>query len=550
MDKSKIVVAQFYTSNITYGPYAEAINKKYCEEKGYTYFCEKNDSKINTALKTRSATWYKPLLIKEILSTYNPEYILFLDADAVVSDFNQNIEDFIDEDYDLIFTEDVGHHSAMNAGVFIVKNNDWIKNFLEVWWNSAENYKGKDARDLEIMEQNLEKVGYFKNALWHDQTCLTLLYENDEEIKSRIKIISNRLLNNRERNRGEFIFHAFAYGHVYNRTLDVAYNERITLDDTNLPNINLIVYHVYCVGNYLEVFEKQLNRLKTSGLYDWCDKLEITCVDPTGNFTLIENLVNDLKKVNLNKSILNRFEFDGIHKVWEYSQKYKGKVFYFHTKGVSNSYINLETKKESSKKKKGVSWWKEIMEYFLIDNYQDCIQTLNNYDQCGVTNINGWWWGNFWWSNLNWVRSNNEPLEENRWFFEAWLNQNRTPKIKEFYHFEFNPYYTSLPNDIYINPDKYRYPKIKIISAYYGILGEQQDEGKPISERIVIDVTDKIKENLISNNSRGFSIKVNNNIGGDPIFGIVKAIEVDFLVNDIECTMVVDEDKYLKFNIE
>jgi hypothetical protein len=550
MDRSKIIIVQFYTSNTTYGIFTETINKQYCDEKGYQYYCEKDDLKIKSALKDRAYTWYKPLLIQEILKTHNPEYVLFMDADAVVSDFNQNIEDFIDEDYDLIFTQDIGHHSAMNAGVFILKNSEWSQNFLKTWEQSAEIYKGKDARDLEIMDQNLEKVGYFKNALWHDQTCLTLLYESDEDIRKHIKIISSRLLNSMERNRGEFIFHAFAYGHIHNRTLDIIHNEKITPDTTNYPNINLIVYHVYCVGNYIEVFQKQLNRLKTSGLYEWCDKLEITCINPSGDFVAIENLVSDLEKVNLNKSTLNRFEFDGINKVWEYSQKYNGKVLYFHTKGVSNSYVNTETKEESSKKKKGVSWWKEIMEYFLIDKYQDCIQTLDNYDQCGVTNINGWWWGNFWWSNLNWARVNNKPSDGDRWSFEAWLNHSRNPKIKEFYHFEFNPYYTSLPNDIYIDLDKYKYSKIEIISAYYGILGEQQDEGRPISERIVIEVTDQIKKNLIENNNRGLNIRVDNSINGDPIFGFTKAIEVDFLVNDIECTMVVDESRYLKFNIE
>ena len=46
MDRNKIVVAQFYTSNVSYGQYAEAINKKYCDEKGYTYFCEKDNNKI------------------------------------------------------------------------------------------------------------------------------------------------------------------------------------------------------------------------------------------------------------------------------------------------------------------------------------------------------------------------------------------------------------------------------------------------------------------------------------------------------------------------
>jgi hypothetical protein len=225
MDKSKIIIAQFYTSNVEYGPYAEAINKKYCEEKGYTYFCEKDTDKIIQKLKGRSATWYKPILIKEIISTYNPEYILFLDIDAIVSDFNQNIEDFIDEKYDLTFTKDIGHHSILNAGVFVLKNTEWVKDFLDLWYYSAEIYKGKDCPEIDKPEERDEIVGYYKTALWHDQTCLTLLYKSNKDIQNHIQIIESNQINHYKPNEGNFIFHAYAYGHVPFRGIDVIHNE-------------------------------------------------------------------------------------------------------------------------------------------------------------------------------------------------------------------------------------------------------------------------------------------------------------------------------------
>ena len=541
-----IVVAQFYTSNVSYGPYAEAINKKYCDEKGYTYFCEKDNDKINSSLDTRAPTWYKPKLAEDVITQFNPDYILFLDIDAIISDFNQNIEDFIDSNYNMIFAEDVGHHSIMNAGVFLLKNNEWSRNFLKTWWDSAENYKGKDARDLLIMEQNLEKVGYFKQALWHDQTCLTMLYESNKDIENNIKVISNRSFNHREYNEGNFIFHAYAYGHSHNRTLDIIYREKLELSD-NLESINLIVYHIYCIGNYIEIVTQQLNRLKISGLYGWCDKLEITCINTSGDFNAIEELIKDLNKVTLNKFINNGYEYEGINKAWEYSQQYKGKVLYFHTKGVSNTYINIQDKQESPRKKQGIAWGKEAMEYFLIDNYQDCILKLDEYDQCGLTNNNKWWWGNFWWSNLSFIRSNSKPHGGDRWYFEAWLNHNRNPSMYEFYHFEFNPYFTNLPNDIYINKDKYKDSKIEVINAYYGTLGEQQDEGKPLLERIVVDVTEQIKANLITNNNKGFCIRVDNNIAGDPYYGFEKVLEINFTINKEECVITVNENQNLKF---
>lgn len=544
----KISVCQFYTENISYGRFAEAINKKYCEEKGYNYFCEKDTTKIRGALEGRAPTWYKPKLVAEVIDNYNPDYILFLDIDAIVSDSNQKIEDFIDDAYNLIFAEDVGNHSVANAGVFILKNTEWSRRFLQEWWDSADKYTGKDSRDLKIQEQNLEELGYFKNALWHDQTCFTILYESNQEVRKHTKIITSRSLNYLEYNKGNFIFHAFAYGHLPNRTLDLIYRE-VTKVDLNLPEINLIVYHIYCVGNYLEVVKKQLERLQKSGAYNWCDKLEVTCINVNGDFEAVEKLLKDLPKANLTKFKENEFEYQAIKKVWDYSQKYKGKVLYFHTKGVSNRYINLETKQESEWKIKGVKWWKEIMEYFLIDNFKNCIQELEVYDQCGVTFVNKWWWGNFWWSKLEWIQINEEPKLGPRWLFESWLSNLRNPSYREFYHFEFNPYYTVLPNNIYTNTNFYKDATLEVVSAFYGILGEQQDEGRPIIKRTVIDVTSVLKQNLASNNYRGFNIGVNNALGGDPYYDVTKMLEVRFLINNIEYVLVVDENRQLNFYI-
>ena len=315
-----------------------------------------------------------------------------------------------------------------------------------------------------------------------------------------------------------------------------------------MQNINLIVYHIYCVGNYLEIVKQQLNRLKTSGLYDWCDKLEITCINQQNNFDDIEELVKDLDKAILNKLYSNNYEYEGINKVWEYSQQYKGKVFYFHTKGVSNIYSNLETKIESPRKQKGIAWWKEIMEYFLIDNFQNCLQKLDEYDQCGVTNNDKWWWGNFWWANLSFIRSNGKPFHGDRWYFEAWLNQYRNPSVYEFYHFDFNAYYTFLPQDIH-DKEKYKDSKIEVINAFYGTLGEQQDEGKPFVERVVADVTEQIKHNLEANNYRGFNIRIDNNIGGDPYYGIEKKLEIYFTIDSNEYVIAGDENRNLKFEL-
>ena len=539
-----IGLIQFYDDKINYGIYSEKINSEYCKLNNYTYFCETDFGKIRTTLEDRAATWYKPKLIQDTFSKYpNLDYILFLDADAIISDYNQKIEDFIDSDYDFVFAEDIGHHSVMNAGVILIKNTQWSKDFLEQWWKSGEEFTGNDAKQLNIhtlLPQHMEQSGTFKNALWHDQTCLTLLYNNNPEAKKHIKIISNRLFNWYEHNQGNFIFHAYAKGNSPYRTLDVIYREKFEQLGENSNSINLIVYHIFCTGNYLEIVTKQVNRLKKSGLYDWCDKLEVTCINLDNKFDEIEKIFDGLDKVNLNKYTNNNYEYEGINKVWEYSQTHLGKVLYFHSKGVSNQYQNKNTQTHSEWKTKGVYLWKEMMEHYLIDNYKDCLLKLNSYDQCGVTLNNQWWWGNFWWSNLSWIKANPKPSYGDRWYFEAWLNTGRNPNIYEFYHFSWNPYYTLLPLDFIINPkDHY---KVKINNAYYGTIGEQQDEGRPVVDRVVTDVTGVIINNFKHNQEKAINIRVDNNlVDEDPNFGFEKYLEIHFELNGEECILVTSE---------
>jgi hypothetical protein len=199
-ENKKIIVTQFYTSNVTYGRYSEEINRKYCEEQGYIYHVEKDDDKINIALEGRSPTWYKPKLIAEVFETYNPDYVLFLDADAIVSDSTRRIEEFITEDFSILMTEDYGP-SLVNAGVILFKNNQFSKDFINKWWDICEEFP------------------QYKRGLWWDQTCIGLLHER-LTTPQEFKIIDNFDFNSRVYSQHRFIFHAFSFGNVPYRTIN------------------------------------------------------------------------------------------------------------------------------------------------------------------------------------------------------------------------------------------------------------------------------------------------------------------------------------------
>ena len=265
----KIAILQFSTTNVPYLPYTEAINKKYCELSGYDYIIEKNDEKISKLIEDRAYTWGKPKIILENLENY--DYVLFMDIDAIVCNFSIRIEEFIDEQYEIIAAEDNSNHSLMNAGILLIKNSEWSKNFMNEWWESGATLVGRDAPKLSIAPDNMDKVGYFKESLWHDQTCLTYLYEN-RNYEDKIKIISNRSLNWMQYKEDNFIFHAFCYGGTKYRTLNSAYYDMLNIpfdyDNKKLSEIADFFEtdkeneHAFITNHYERIFEPIKNKVK------------------------------------------------------------------------------------------------------------------------------------------------------------------------------------------------------------------------------------------------------------------------------------------------
>jgi len=88
----KIVVAQFFTNKISYGKYTKDINQKYCAVNDYIYHCEEDTAKIESFVPDRLTKWYKIKLIQDVIALHNPDYVLYLDADAMICDKDSKIK--------------------------------------------------------------------------------------------------------------------------------------------------------------------------------------------------------------------------------------------------------------------------------------------------------------------------------------------------------------------------------------------------------------------------------------------------------------------------
>ena len=166
--------------------------------------------------------------------------------------------------------------------------------------------------------------------------------------------------------------------------------------------MNYIYIHVCCIGNYIDVFNDLIKKIKDSGLYDKVEEIRC-CVlgHSTLSFTHTFSDKIVLRKSNTDLSLYEAFT---INTIKEDIKLGNFNILYLHTKGVtkcySTQYINIKS-------------WVDYMSYFTITHYAKCIEFLKENDTVGVNiNIkpNIHYSGNFWWSKSSYLDKLNECI--------------------------------------------------------------------------------------------------------------------------------------------
>jgi len=298
-----------------------------------------------------------------------------------------------------------------------------------------------------------------------------------------------------------------------------------------------IVHHTFLTGNWEEILNSQIERLISSGLYDKADIIWFTCNLNGNDENVFTDFLKDYNKIQTECHVNNDFEYPGIHKVKELGDTNEDmKILYFHAKGVSNTYTDYSTKQVNQEKIKNIQSWKECLEYFVIDKWEDCIDKLNEYDNVGVTCNGGWYWGNFWWSQSKHIKKCRPVDYWGRWSYEDWLNsyvENQTNY--EFFKFTYNPYVTIINEDWYKKIKSENDPvKITVLNAFYGTPPFEIDEGYgDIPFNVTQDVKSVIEEKLKEQNNEKFYFPVNNDsMGCDPSHGHRKFLFIEFYLSN------------------
>jgi len=170
----KLKLIQYYTPNCSYASTSEKINRDYCEKHSIEYFAETNEQTIREGYDSRAVQWYKIKFTQDQLKNSDVDYIVFMDADAVVVKPEKDIRDIINEypDSELIIARDFGP-DLVNTGVMIFKNTPWSIDFLERVWHAGDHI----AR------------GKFKVEIWHEQTIMSAFTHISKEDAGKISIL-------------------------------------------------------------------------------------------------------------------------------------------------------------------------------------------------------------------------------------------------------------------------------------------------------------------------------------------------------------------------
>jgi len=165
------------------------------------------------------------------------------------------------------------------------------------------------------------------------------------------------------------------------------------------PNI-YVFYHIYCNKNTEALVKDQVFRILFSGLYKRVTAIKCFLAGEQDIINKVKGMLQNIgKKFEIvkegpNDTSYERFTLLEIKNHINDDDKF----LYCHTKGVSEiSHFSGKTPEYEN-----IFWWRTWMEYFLIGQFEKCIEELNNYDIVGVNytvkTLGPHFSGNYWWS--------------------------------------------------------------------------------------------------------------------------------------------------------
>jgi beta-1,4-mannosyl-glycoprotein beta-1,4-N-acetylglucosaminyltransferase len=190
-----------------------------------------------------------------------------------------------------------------------------------------------------------------------------------------------------------------------------------------------------------------ITKIKTSGLIDRLDDIYINNI----GIPIEENNYGDKFDICNYSDNSKLYEIPTINKIKQYSADNPNtNILYLHTKGISYDDANI---KENN--------WIDMMLYFMVDQFELCVEKMNNgtqaigcnyYDEKMNVRSPSHFSGNFWWADSSYINTLSYLDEKNENVnptdAEFWLCQNN-PTIYEPHNSRINHYTHDYPSEMY-----------------------------------------------------------------------------------------------------
>ena len=204
----------------------------------------------------------------------------------------------------------------------------------------------------------------------------------------------------------------------------------------------IIYYHIFAINNWYDIVNEQITILKNSKLLENSIIRVGILYNDINEGQKVLNLLEKLDNIEImfskNNSPFGESETLSMLKDFSKTCDVNYNILYIHAKGVTH---------HKSIREIPVKEWRNMMEYFLLQNWLDCIKKLNEgYDCCGINyqnhngNINGEFKlikifnGNFYWCKTDYIKKlDKKILFEHKYSSENWITSSN-PNVYSFYN--------------------------------------------------------------------------------------------------------------------
>ena len=177
-----------------FASYQVALMTVYAEHNRYTFRLSTEADTLGGEGEPESdVRWNKIKLLRRALDPLTGwarrlDYIVWIDADAIVLDLSMRIE-LISEQHpgaDIIASSDI-RQGYINSGFLLLRNSEWTRKFLARWWGAVD-------RSL-LCDQDAFDVAYSQLAAEERAAASALPHVDRILLKDRIRILARDALN-------------------------------------------------------------------------------------------------------------------------------------------------------------------------------------------------------------------------------------------------------------------------------------------------------------------------------------------------------------------